>query len=425
MHEDFLHHIWKYQKIDNSKPLISSHNQELVILDSGRHNTSNSGPDFFNAKVKIGAQVWAGTIEIHIKSSDWYTHRHEKDNNYDNVILHVVWEDDVEVFRTHRQPLPCLELKYIVNKQTLENYNALIGLPPKRINCEKHFNEFDDFTIENWLERLYIERLEDKTKLIAELLKENNSNWEDVLFKLLCKNFGLNKNGESFLDIATHIGYKVVSKHQHSVLDLESLFLGTGNFLNIESDEDYITRLKSNYNYLKHKYQLTSSSFKPDFFRLRPDNFPTLRLAQLAKIYNRTPQLFQKLMSATSQTEIYKIFKVELSEFWTTHYSLTKKSAPKKKRISTSFIDLLIINTVIPIKFQYQKQIGEIDFESMFAILNELKPEQNSKVNVFESLRPKTNKTAFHSQALLHLKSEYCNKNYCLKCHLGRKLINR
>ncbi len=425
MHEDFLHHIWKYQKIDTSNPLKTSLNQELLILDSGQHNTSNSGPDFFNAKVKIDAQVWAGTIEIHIKSSDWYAHQHEKDKNYDNVILHVVWEDDVEVFRTHQQPLPCLELKSIVNQHTLENYNALLGLPSKRINCEKHFIEFDDFTIENWLERLYIERLEEKTSLISYLLKQNNSNWEDVLFKLLCKNFGLNKNGESFLDIATQIGYKVISKHQHSILDLESIFLGTGNFLDINSDDHYVLKLKSNYQYLKHKYQLKPSNFKPDFFRLRPDNFPTLRLAQLSKIYNKTPQLFQKLISATSKTEIYEIFKIELSEFWTTHYSLTKKSTPKKKGISQSFIDLLIINTIIPIKFQYQKQIGEMDFESMFAILYELKPEQNSKVNIFENLRPNTNASAFHSQALLHLKSEYCNKNYCLKCHLGRKLINK
>jgi hypothetical protein len=425
MQEDFLHHIWKYQKFETTPSLKTTQNEDLTIFNLGQHNTNRSGPDFFNAKVKIGKQVWAGNIEIHIKSSDWYAHEHEKDKNYDNVILHVVWEDDVEVYRTQQEPLTCLELKHVVKKQTLDNYKSLIGIPSKAINCEKHFKDFDDFVIQNWLERLFIERLEDKTKLVSSLLNQNQSDWEDVLFKLIAKNFGLNKNGEAFLDIAHQIGYKIISKHHHSLLDLESLFLGTGGFLEVNAEHEYVMKLKSNYEYLKHKYQLKPSHYKADFFRLRPDNFPTIRLAQLSAIYHKTPQLFQKLINLKSKSEIHKIFKIELSEFWDTHYSLTKESRAKKKKLSAGFVDLLIINTIIPLKFQYEKHVGSIDYENLFSILNELKPEQNSKVSVFEALRPNTNRSAFHSQALLHLKSNYCDKNYCLKCHLGKRLINK
>ena len=424
MHEDFLHHVWKYQKFKANNHLNTQGNEAIQILAIGVHNTSSSGPDFLNARIKIGDQQWAGSVEIHINSSDWYAHGHEDDPNYDNVILHVVWEEDVEIYRSNKEAIPCLELKTLVDPSTKINYDSLVGRISNSINCEKSFSTFDDFTLNSWFDRLYIERLEVKTKTISTLLEENQSHWEDALFKLLCKNFGLNKNGEAFLDIAHQLGFKTILKHQHSVLELESLLLGTGRFLDDEFEESYTRQLKSNYDFLKHKYDLKPSKYKADFFRLRPDNFPTIRLAQLAKIYHQTPQLFQAVINAKTKKELYSLFKVELGEFWNIHYSLTKRSPSKKKRLSTSFIELLIINTIIPLKFYYEKQKGEVDYEVLFDIMRDLKPEQNSKVNVFETLRAKTNTSAFNSQALLHLKLNYCDKNYCLKCHLGQKLIN-
>jgi len=425
MHEDFLHHVWKYQRFRKQPELKTQQQEELQIIATGRHNSSLSGPDFLNAKLKIGNQIWAGNVEIHLQASDWYAHRHEVDPAYDSVILHVVWEEDVEIYRNEQELIPCLELKQRVDQQTKLNYDALLSKVPKIINCEKSINQFDDFTLNNWFDRLYIERLEEKTKIIAEFLEENQSHWEDALFKLLCKNFGLNKNGEAFLDIARKLGYKTVLKHQHALEDLESLLLGTAGLLDVKTEDTYLTTLKSTYDYLSHKYKLKTSKFKPDFFRLRPDNFPSLRLAQLAKVYHNTPQLFQAVIRAKTKEEIYQLFRVELDAFWDTHYSLTKTSPSKKKKVSTTFIDLLIINTIIPIKFYYENQKGDVDYEALFAIMKALKPEKNSKVNVFENLRPGTNTSAFNSQALLHLKTKYCDKNYCLKCHLGQKLINQ
>ncbi len=424
MHEDFLHHVWKYQKLDKQTVLKTQQGEELLIIATGRHNTSSSGPDFLNAQIKIGDQIWAGNVEIHVNASDWYAHRHEEDSNYESVILHVVWEEDVEVYRNRQEPLPCLELKHRIDQQTINNYETLTGNFSKTINCEKSFNQFDDFTLNNWFERVYIERLEEKTKTIAQLLEKNHSHWEDALFQLLSKNFGLNKNGEVFLDVAQQIGYRTVLKHNHALEDLESLLLGTAGLLDIDTEDVYVKTLRSNYTYLSHKYNLKRSKFKPDFFRLRPDNFPSIRFAQLAKVYHNTPQLFQAIIHAKTKKEIYALFQVELSSFWDTHYSLTKTSPPKKKKVSTTFIDLLIINTIIPLKFHYENQTGEVDFEALFDIMKALKPEKNSKVNVFEKLRPNTNTSAFNSQALLQLKTRYCDKNYCLKCHLGQKLVN-
>lgn len=424
MQEDFLHHIWKHQKFKTEKALHTNQGESLDIIHVGRHNQQQSGPDFFNAKIKIGKQIWAGNVEIHIKSSDWYAHNHEEDEAYDNVILHVVWEDDVEVFRAHSQIIPSFSLKDFVSPTTFENYKTLVGIPSKQINCEQHFAKFDDFTLSHWLERLYIERLEEKSALILNLLQDSKNNWEEVLFKLLAKNFGLNRNGEAFLNMAEHLPYKIISKHHKSIEDLEALFLGTSGLLNIDTENKYILKLKNRFQYLKHKYELKLSLIRPQFFRLRPDNFPSLRLAQMAKIYHQQPQLFQHILHLKTKKDLYRFFNIKLSEFWDTRYSLTKISKSKTKKISRSFIDLLIINTILPLKFCYEKQQSVPDFDALLELISSLKPEQNRKVKVFEDLRAKTNTSALSSQALLQLKTHYCDKNYCLQCHLGQKLIN-
>lgn len=426
MQEDFLHHVWKYQKFKNSDDLKTNQGENLQIISTGRHNQDESGPDFFNAKIKIGQQVWAGNIEIHIKSSDWYNHQHESDTAYDNVILHVVWEDDVEIFRANQTIIPSLSLKHLIDSDVFNRYNDLLSIKKQKINCENNFGEFDDFILNNWLERLYIERLEKKSNLILDLLRKSNNNWEDVLFKMLCKNFGLNRNGDSFLKTAYSIDYKLIAKYSSSIIDLEALLLGQSNLLDINSEENYIINLKERYQYLKHKHQLKPSPQKPQFFRLRPDNFPTLRLAELASLYHKCPQLFQNIISAKNKTDLNDIFDVGLPEFWDKHYSLTKVSKPKRKKLNNSFIDLMIINTIIPIKFCYQKKSKtSANQEDIFELIQSLKAEKNSKVEVFEEIRPKTNLNAMHSQALLELKTNYCDKNYCLKCHLGKRILNK
>lgn len=425
MQEDFLHHVWKYQKFKSSEALKTNQGENLQILSVGRHNQHQSGPDFFNAQVKIGQQTWAGNVEIHIKSSHWYAHQHENDSAYDNVILHVVWEDDVEIFRSDDSIIPSFALKDLTQPEVHQRYIELLSVKRKSINCENRFANFDDFVLQNWFERLYIERLESKSQLILKLLKNNQNDWEAVLFKLLAKNFGLNVNGSAFLEMAETLDYKIIAKHHQNVEDIEALLLGQSQLLEIDSEDNYIIDLQQRYAFLKHKYQLSPPLERPQFFRLRPDNFPTLRLAELASVYHKNPQLFQQVIKTNSKKDIYKIFEIQLSVFWKTHYSLTKQSKAKTKRLSQNFLDLLIINTLIPIKFCYQKQVKhEVSNEQIFELIESITGEKNRKVDIFEKLRPKTNQNALHSQALLQLKTQYCDKNYCLKCHLGKRILN-
>ncbi|SHJ09371.1 Protein of unknown function [Mesonia phycicola] len=422
MKEDFLHYLWKFKKFSFLN-VFTTQGEKLEILNSGWHNTENSGPDFFNAKIKIGNQLWAGNVEIHINSSHWYAHQHEQDAAYDNVILHVVWEHDVEVFRSDKSEIATLQLKDYCNLSLLKNYENLLNSTQKWINCEKDFFAFKDFQLHNWLEKLYIQRLETKSILIFEKLKETDNDWEAVLFQLLLKNFGLNKNGAAFLELAQSIPFSIIRKLE-STLQLEALVMGQANLL-IENKEDvYYQQLKKEYQYLKHKFSLTPICQNSiHFFRLRPSNFPTIRLSQLMQLYKENQHLFSQVKDVKSLEEFYTIFKVNTSDYWQTHYSFGKESKKLAKNTTKSFINLLVINTLLPLQFAYQKYIGKENVDDLFTVLKELKAEENSIIKKFNNLRKDTAKTALDSQALLQLKSFYCDKNKCLQCELGVSLL--
>jgi hypothetical protein len=422
MKEDFLHYVWKLQLLKQGK-LFSSRQEPVIILKQGQHN-SNEGPDFFNAKIKIGTQLWAGNVEIHVKASDWYVHHHETDKNYDSVILHVVWENDVEIFRSDNTAIPTLVLKEYVSQSVLNNYKTLFYQTDKWLNCEKHIAEVDSFILNNWLERLFIERLEQKALLITALLKETAYDWEAVLFILLAKNFGLKVNGEAFLKMAKSVDFNVVRKVRTNKQDLEALFLGMSRLLDNDIDVSYYKTLKGQFDYLKVKFKLQPAlTSKIQFFRLRPDNFPTIRLAQLAALYYKNHNLFSLLNDAKSSKEIYELFKIEISNFWTTHYTFTSETLGKRhKKLSKSFIDLIIINTIIPLQFVYQKNIGKQDSDKTIGLMQQLKSEKNSIITKFNNLGITSN-NAFSTQALLQLKNNYCVKNNCLNCEIGNYLI--
>ncbi|RKS53875.1 uncharacterized protein DUF2851 [Gillisia mitskevichiae] len=423
MQEDFLHYLWKFKKFDFRKAKTSN-NSDLSILDVGIHN-HNSGPDFFNAKIKINDQLWAGNVEIHLRSSDWYLHRHEIDSNYDNVVLHVVWEDDVEVFRKDNSAIPTLELKDLVHPESLDRYKSLLLNGTKKwINCEKDFHLFDDFTLDNWLERVYFERLEKKSVKILEMLKSTENNWEEVLFKLLFRNFGLKVNADSFESIANNIDFKVIQKLGQSAFTMEALFLGQAGLLNENVENSYFASLKLEHQFLQQKFKLdTYSVLKPHYFRLRPDNFPTIRLSQLAQLYSKIPHLFSEVINCNSKEDIYELFNACTSEFWETHYTFKKDHKVRKKKLTNNFIDLLIINTIVPFKYCYQKETGDKDVTASLQIIEQILPEKNGIVDNFNTLRSKTATNSYRSQALIQLKNEYCDKNACLQCGLGVKLI--
>lgn len=421
MQEDFLHYIWQHKKFDIQQ-LTTVANEVVTIKSVGQHN-HNSGPDFFNAQLYINQQLWAGNVEIHVKSSDWFVHSHEQDKAYDNVILHVVWEHDTDVYRKDNTIIPTLQLKDFVNANLIQNYKALFTQSNKWIHCEDDFGTIDDFTLSAWLERLFFERLQRKSNAIDTLLNTSRNDWEAVLFKMLAKNFGLKVNGDAFLSLAQSVDFSIVRKLTTNQTQLEALLFGQSGLLNDDVQNAYFQNLEKEYNYLKHKFGLSNEQvLSIRFFRLRPPNFPTIRLSQLASLYYKHQNLFSKIIEAKTIDELYAVFSVSVSSFWETHYTFSKTSKASKKALSKPFIDLLLINTVIPIKFTYAKANGKFIDSEIVDITQQISAEKNTIVSAFKALKQIPN-SALYSQALIQLKTEYCNKKKCLQCAVGNSLI--
>ena len=280
----------------------------------------------------------------------------------------------------------------------------------------------DSFIFENWLERLYFERLEQKSSIIQEILTTNNNNWEATLFILLAKSFGLKVNGDAFLNFANSFDFSIVRKVSNNVEQLEALFLGQAGLLSNKKESIYFERLKKEYKYLKVKFNLTPIlGGQVQFFRLRPNN---LRLSQLAYLYNKYQNLFSKIIEIDSLELFYSLFEVSTLPFWETHFTFEKESKKSTKKLTKSFIDLVLINTIIPLKFVYLKSLGKSDYSSLFTVLEQIKPEKNSIISRYNDLKIKSS-NAFKTQALLQLKSEYCSKQLCLQCAIGKTILNK
>ena len=425
MREELLHFIWKTNKLQQ-KALKTVDKASIQILHPGIHNMA-SGPDFFNAKIEINGQLWAGNVEIHLKSSDWYAHHHETDPKYDNVILHVVWEDDISVFRKDRSQIPTLELQPHVPHSLLSGYRSLLENSKRKfINCEKNIDDIPVFIWDSWLERLYIERLEQKSLAIFSLLKASQNDWEQVLFTLLLKNFGTKINGPSFLSVSKALGFSAVRKLRQDILPFESVLMGLCGLLASNDIQDgYYLSLQKEFEYQRNKFGFHLHKVQPpEFFGLRPNNFPTIRLSQLANLYHREENLFSKVIAATSSEEFYRLFAVEASLYWQEHYSFGKPSKKSKKKLTKAFIDLLIINTVVPLKFAYaKKRKANVDV-TLINLLSSLKAEKNVITRNFADLGVSA-KNALRSQAVLQLHTSYCSKNQCLKCAVGASLLSR
>lgn len=423
MKEDFLHYLWKFKKFD-FRNLKTIHGEDLTVINVGQH-LNNSGPDFFNGQIIINDQKWAGNIEIHINASDWYLHHHERDSNYDNVILHVVWTYDTPVYNKANAEIPVLQLRDFVPEDLLESYLSL-SKTKSWIFCENQLSTVDDFVLKNWLERLYIERLESKSDLIFSLLNKNQNDWEAVLFLLLVKNFGLNYNGTIFQENLSHLPFSVLRKERSNSDSLEALLLGYNGLLgNDDGDfEDvYLKDLQAKFLYLRQKYQLDGITvFKPQFFKLRPDNFPTIRLAQLANTFFSEPQLFSKLVMSNSLEEVYQLFNCSTSKYWETHYNFGSSCDKKNRKLSKSFKELLVINTVVPLLFAYHKLQNNDYSENLLSLIRSVSAENNHIIEKFKSYNLNVN-TALESQSLLQLKTNYCEKYKCLQCNIGISIL--
>lgn len=422
MKEDFLHYVWQFKKFDVLS-IKTVKGEEITILNSGQY-LQLAGPDFFNAQLEIGGQKWAGNVEIHLRSSDWYIHSHETDTAYENVILHVVWEHDTEVFRQNNTEIPVLELKHYVDPDILNSYNIL-ATAKSWIYCEKELATIDSFIFDNLKERLIFERLERKSMPILQLASEAANDWETIMFLFIAKSFGLNTNGDIFFRIAKSLPFSVIRRESFEFQNLEALFFGRAGLLDSDNEDVYFKDLKLRYDYLCHKYRIEPIYIDPlQFFKHRPDNFPTIRLSQLAQLYHKHQNLFSKIIEATSVEAVYEIFNVQASPYWQTHYSFDKESPKKRKVLTTSFIDLIIINTVVPLKFAYEKSIGRGNPENLVNLLQEITPEKNAVIDKFKAFKVSV-QSAYDTQSLLQLKNEYCAHKRCLQCAIGLSLLKK
>jgi len=419
MQEDFLHYIWQHQKLVSSS-LKTVQGERVQVISVGQIN-ANSGPDFFNARLVIEEQEWAGNVEIHVKSSDWYVHQHETDENYGNVVLHVVWEDDVVIFDAYEKPLKTLELKQCVEKNFLENYKKLIS-NKTWINCQSTINTIDTVTLTNLKDSLLVSRLERKAEEIQKELLGSKYNWESILFEQLTKAFGLKVNTEMFNQLANSISFTVFKKEMSSVLKLEALLYGQANMLLDNISDPYYILLKKEYTFLKHKYKLKPIIGSVQFFRMRPAGFPTVRLSQLAMLYYVNKNLFSELIKSKTTQEIREIIRVSTSPYWEKHYTFKKESKARIKRVSNSFVNILIVNVILPIKYLYFKIMGEASYELILEMYKRIEPERNSVISKFNELKVVA-EHAGDTQALLELKKYYCDTNRCLSCKVGNKLL--
>ena len=420
MKEDFLHYLWRFKQIDFNN-LKTTHGLKIEVINFGTY-TQLQGPDFFNALIKIDGQLWAGNVEMHVKASDWYIHHHEIDENYKNVILHVVWENDIEIFNAANQKIPILVLKNYVDVTLRKKYKNLIK-SKYLINCNNQINQVPQYIISSWKERLFLERLENKTIFIEEIKQQTNSNWQQITFITLAKTFGLNTNGSLFKQMAQEIPYHILPKISSNLVSLEALFFGVLQLIPTEAVTAYELELKNEYQYLKHKFKLDITLNAPEFYKHRPDNFPTIRLAQLAYLLHKHKNIFSLITEAKSLDDFYAIFQVQTSQYWNHHYTFNSESAFKIKKTSKNFINLLLINAIIPLLYVYNKAMNKENIDELIYFMEFLPPENNNTTKIFNKLQFPIS-SAFDSQVVLHLKKNYCDLNKCLNCAIGKNLLN-
>lgn len=415
MTERLLQYIWQFQYF-NKTDLCTQQGEVVQIIVAGQHNT-NQGPDFSDAKIKIGKTTWAGSVELHLKTSDWKKHNHQEDKNYNNVILHVVWEDDAL-----NNNIPVLELKGRVSKILLKRYEELMN-NGSFIPCEKSIQTIKEITWKSWKDRLLAERLIRKAKAVEALLQQSNYHWEETFWWLLARNFGMKVNADAFEAMARSIPINILAKQKHQIHQLEALLLGQAGLLEGNLKDEYAVMLQKEYRYQKVKHKLKPIAIPLHFLRMRPVNFPTVRLAQLAMLIHQSAHLFSKIKEAASLKEIKNWFDVTANDYWHYRYRLDEPSSFKKKKLGGAMMDNIMINTIAPVLFAYGAYHNEQQYkDKAMQWLEGTVPEANSITKGFAALGIE-NKNAYDSQALIELKNEYCSKKRCLECGVGHALL--
>ena len=413
MKEEFLYYIWENRLTD--KDLMTTESESVEVVATGYRNT-DSGPDYLEAKIQIGDKLWAGHVEIHVKASDWNRHGHQSDKAYKNVILHVVYENDIQV-----NDIPTLELKGHFNESLFAQYQKLIS-SKNWIPCEKSIAKVPVFTRLSWLDRMAVERLESKSETVTKILEANQFDWEDALYKLIMRYFGLKVNNEAFEYLANILPFKTLLKHADNLLQVEAMLMGCAGFLDADFTEDYPLLLKREFAVMKAKFS----------------NFPTIRLAQMAQLIHKNGCLFSKIKAAKDTAEVKALFDVKASEYWETHWrfetrmpnppdplKMGNQGSRKPKHLGYTTTDVLIINAVAPLLFCYGKlHKNESVCETAMRFLEDTEAEDNAVIRHFAQCSI-TAENAMQTQALLHLYSYFCKRKRCLECRIGNVLLHK
>ena len=421
MKEDLLQYAWQYRLYDGSR-LLTVDGEPISVINVGELNR-DAGPDFFNVKVKIGGTIWAGNVEIHVAASDWYKHHHDEDPRYDSVVLHVVERSDTRIRRTNGDVIPQLELR--LDEATLAKYEDF-RRPHQWIHCEKHWERITHEFLQLQLCRMLHLRLSRKTEEIFALLEQNHNNWSEVLYRLLAKSFGMHTNAQPFDQLAQSLPIPCLAKHKDHTEQVEALFFGQAGLLEEAPSDDYEALLQREYNFLRHKFGLTPidpSLWK--FARMRPNNSPYVRIAQFAALVHRSNNLFSMILEHMRLAEIRQALRADLSAYWHTHTRFGASSPYSTKRMSDNTLDLLIINAVCPILYAYAiRKEDETIQERIMSLLELIPPEKNHTIEGWKRFGVCA-ENAFQSQALIELKTQYCDTRKCLQCSIGHKLLAR
>lgn len=425
MKEEFLHYLWKYNLYDPEK-LYDNEGNKISVINPGEYNR-DSGPDFFNARLRIQGTEWAGNVEIHTRASQFESHGHNLDPAYDNVILHVVEENDRVVHNSKGEEIPAAEMP--VDEMLYDRYLCLIN-NPLVIACQEDLKLLDVIYIRQWLSTLLVERLQDKSTQVLKIFSETGNDWEETFYRVLTRYFGFRINTEPFEMLANALPFRIIRKHSDNVFQVEALLFGTAGLLDEglfkeAIDDEYYTRLIKEYKILAAKYSLQSlHGWIWKFARLRPPNFPTVRISQLAVMLCRTGGVFSRSLEANDITSLKSIFEVTASGYWDDHYVFGKTSRLNIKSTGSQATDIFLVNAVIPVIFVYgrNRDLPDICGKAL-AFLDDICPEQNSIIEEWKSAGVKS-ESAFWSQALIQLRNNYCKKRRCLDCRIGSKLIS-
>ena len=425
MKEAFLHYVWRTRRFRRDG-LRTTAGAEVDLLQFGQYNTG-SGPDFSGARVRIDGTVWAGHVEMHLRSSDWHHHRHQFDPAYDNVVLHVVWEDDEPVLNARGVALPTLVLAPLVPGLVVDRYEELAA-DEHAIPCQRYLSETPQLVLDGWVERMTLQRLERKTEEAHRLLTAKRSDWDGAFFHQLGRCLGLPLNADAMDALLEALPLTVLQRYRADAVALEALLLGTAGLLepHVEYFDEYPRQLVREYEHLARKHGITPLHPGMWNFRgLRPASFPTVRLVQLAAMLRSLPRVFDAFLEEGDPRAMLKLFDVEPHGYWRTHYVLDRASGPRRKTIGKSAGQTAIINAVVPFVFLYGRLQGRPECEARaLSLLEQLPPERNAVIEQWAAigLEPET---AAESQALLTLRKEYCRPRRCLECAIGHALLKR